>query len=523
MTANGQEQDVGGGKQGLPGRRTQGERPGARGRTDRLGLLSPALPAFSPGPGSGRIARAQKPLRFSGRKFQVFARQIGLLIIFICVSVIPGQAQTDGSNATEPTALIETERTIGEDRSITTRLQAIFREIEALSGVQVRVNEGVVVLSGAAANDSAADRAVELATRLQGAVAVEDRIDRTLSVEDNLDPFLQRTENTVDAVIKAWPLYAIAALAFIGVSLTAHLIASAHVVWRFFAPNPFIGDLISQSIRFFGILAGLLLALSILDAMALFGAAAGSAGLIGLAVGFAVKDTIENYVASLMLSVRQPFRADDHVVINDMEGIVVRLTSRATILMTLDGNHLRIPNAEVFKGIILNYTRNPQRRMTFDLGVDADDDPIDATAAGLETMKSLDFLLDDPKPIAFIEEVGDSNIVITFAAWIDQTRTDFLKARSAAINAVKTILEDQGFTLPEPIYRVRLEGSDGGFLPAAQPQQEAGRLPKRPRPPKPMVPDHIDVSQDDDVRRQVAEERARGDQEDLLSDVRPIE
>ena len=450
-------------------------------------------------------------------------RVIGLFLCLFGALSASALAQTNGNATSEPTATIEVERNLGADRSIAERLQAIFSEIDALSGVQVHVDEGVISLSGSVANDGAANRAIDLATRLQGAVAVEDNIDRTLSVEDNLNPFLEKTENTVDAVMRAWPLYAIAALAFIGVSLTAHLIASAQRVWRFIAPNPFIGDLISQSIRFLGILAGLLLALSILDAMALFGAAAGSAGLFGLAVGFAVKDTIENYVASLMLSVRQPFRADDHVVINDMEGIVVRLTSRATILMTLDGNHLRIPNSEVFKGIILNYTLNPKRRMTFNLGVDADDNPIEATAAGLEAMNSLDFLLDDPKPIAFIEEVGDSNIVLTFAAWIDQTQTDFLKARSAAINAVKTVLEDQGFTLPEPIYRLRLEGSDGNLLPAPTVRDVPATRPKTPRTPKPVASDQIDVSQDDDVRRQVAKERARGDQEDLLSDVRPIE
>lgn len=119
--------------------------------------------------------------------------------------------------------------------------------------------------------------------------------------------------------------------------------------------------------------------------------------------------------------------------------------------------------------------------------------------------------------------MGDSNIAITFAAWIDQTNTDFLKARSAAINAVKTVLEDQGFTLPEPIYRLRLEGSDGGLIPAPAAQHLPAAKPKRAQKPKPVVADRIDVSQDDDVRRQVAEERARGDQEDLLSDIRPIE
>ena len=66
---------------------------------------------------------------------------------------------------------------------------------------------------------------------------------------------------------------------------------------------------------------------------------------------------------------RQPFRANDHVVIDSFEGRVIRLTSRATVLMTPDGNHLRLPNAMVFRSVILNYTRNPSRRFEFDVGI----------------------------------------------------------------------------------------------------------------------------------------------------------
>src|SRR3546814_6970546 len=89
-----------------------------------------------------------------------------------------------------------------------------------------------------------------------------------------------------------------------------------------------------------------------------------------------------------MLSLRQPFRANDHVVIEGHEGRVVRLTSRATILMTLEGNHLRIPNSTVFKAVILNYTRNPERRFDFELGIDANDDPVDGMAVGLRAIRA---------------------------------------------------------------------------------------------------------------------------------------
>ncbi|WP_412049526.1 mechanosensitive ion channel domain-containing protein [Hoeflea sp. Naph1] len=452
-----------------------------------------------------------------------------LLVMAILLGTKAGAVAQDASQSTV-TAPISRQETTETDREIRERLKAIYDEIDTLSAVTVWVRKGVIVLSGKVANESSADRAVRLAHRIDGAVEVEDKIARTLSVEDNLNPLIEKTEDAILTATRAWPLYAVAVLALILVSFFGHLIASAGRFWRWVAPNPFIARLIAQSIRIASILGGILLALNILDAMALFGAAAGGAGLVGLAVGFAVKDTIENYIASVMLSLRQPFRADDHVVINDLEGVVVRLTSRATILMTLDGNHLRIPNADVFKGVILNYTLNPHRRFSFKLGVDANDNPIDATNAGLETLKALDFILNEPQASAGIDEVGDSNIVLAFYGWIDQRETDFQKARSAAINAVKTVLEEQGFTLPEPIYRVKIDGLEGmigqtvsaGSIGTSRQAPAADK--EKPRAEAVTPAAAVDMSPDEDVRRQVAEDRARGGhQEDLLSDKRPIE
>jgi small-conductance mechanosensitive channel len=183
-----------------------------------------------------------------------------------------------------------------------------------------------------------------------------------------------------------------------------------------------MAELVATFVRFMFIVLGLVAGLELLGATALLGAVLGGAGVIGIALGFAVRDTVDNYVSSLMLSLRQPFRANDHVVIEGHEGRVVRLTSRATILMTLDGNHLRIPNSTVFKAVILNYTRNPERRFDFELGVDANDDPMAAIKSGLEAIGDLDFVLDDPAPMGNIVTVGDSNIVLCFRAWVDQEK-----------------------------------------------------------------------------------------------------
>jgi len=352
-------------------------------------------------------------------------------------------------------AQIETTPTPQKDNDIRKRINGIFSEIEGLQAVNVSVTQGVVTLTGETPNEKKAQQAINLTNRLTDVVTVDDQIDRTLDVQDNVTTVYQGLKAQAKTLIKALPLLFVGIVVFGIVAWFGSWLAKRQKMWMRLTPNPFVAELLSQTVKVIFIVFGLILALSLIGAETILGTLLGGAGVIGIAVGFAVKDTIENYIASLMLSIRQPFRARDQIVINGQEGIVVRLTSRATILMTLDGNQLRIPNAEVFKGTILNYTKNPERRFTFELGVDANDDPLAAIKVGLDAIKVLDFVLDKPKSIAIITNVGDSNIILEFQVWVDQSETDFFKARSIAIRETKHALENEGFSLPEPIYRLR--------------------------------------------------------------------
>ena len=410
-----------------------------------------------------------------------------------------------------------------DDAAIAQRLEQIYAEIPALERVDVSVRQGVVFLSGETATDAAGDRAVSIARRVSGVVTVEDRVERTLDIEGNVSPFVLDTQHFLTRLARSWPVYVIVLTVFCLILLAGHFLASWQGFWNRVAPNPFLGRLLSQTVRVFAFAIAVFVALGMLGATALLGALAGVAGIVGLALGFAVRDTIENYIASILLSVRQPFRAQDHVVINDREGIVVRLTSRATVLMTLDGNHLRIPNADVFKGIILNYTRNPERRFAFELGVDAEDDPVAAMETGLKAISKLDFVLDDPAPNAVIVKVGDSSIILSFTGWVDQTNADFLKARSLAIRAAKTVIEEQGFTLPEPIYRLRFDEPVAEAL-QSRSAGPAARAAQKQRPRSATVESDVaDVTPDRYLDRKVEEERSEQGKEDLLDHKNPVE
>lgn len=214
--------------------------------------------------------------------------------------------------------------------------------------------------------------------------------------------------------------------------------------------------LVDETYRLLATLPLLALALQILDATALVGAVLGTAGVLGVAIGFAFKDTLENYLAGILMSLRQPFAPRDHVVIGGNEGLVVSMTSRATILMTPDGNHLRLPNALVFRSVMLNYTRNPSRRFELDVGIGVNEDLVLAQQIGVDELSRLDGVISRPPPRAYIAALGDSNVQLRFHGWVDQRTHDFLMVKSEAIRKVKLALEGQGMDMPEPIYRVQI-------------------------------------------------------------------
>jgi small-conductance mechanosensitive channel len=457
-------------------------------------------------------------------RLKPLATALTILLGWLALPALAQDLPTPAPSATAPAdsaPTIETSAAIA-DADIRTRIRSIFAEIDALRGVEVRVSAGVVTLSGTVPGAPDVTRAEAIAARVAGVVTVQNDVERDLEVDTNLSPALDQFGDDVRALVRALPLAGVALGIAILIGVFGHLLASASSLWRRISPNSFLADLIATLVRFVFIMLGLVAGLQILGATALLGAVLGGAGVLGIAIGFAVRDTVDNYVSSLMLSLRQPFRANDHVVIEGNEGRVVRLTSRATILMTLDGNHLRIPNSTVFKAVILNYTRNPERRFQFELGIDADDDPVDGMAVGLKAVRALDFVLDSPKASAVIRDVGDSNILLGFFGWVDQSRTDFFKGRSLALQAAKAALEDAGFALPEPIYRLRFD--DGAPLPLKG-VGDASQPKKPPAPKGERKPDGPaqDAAPDTHVERMVAEERAEAPKGDLLDSGRPIE
>jgi len=294
------------------------------------------------------------------------------------------------------------------------------------------------------------------------------------------------------AAFVAWlPLLAVALLIVVFSSWLAGFVSRRLHLLRLRTGNPYMNGLIRNVVRTVIILFGVVVALNLLNATALVTAVLGSAGVVGLVLGFAFKDIAENYVAGILLSLRQPFAPGDLVVIDGNEGKVVALHSRATVLMTLDGNELRLPNALVFKAIILNYSRNPNRRFDFTIPIDLGQSIRSAQSLALEQICGIEGMLQDPGPSWAVHEYGPGGIVLRFFGWVDQRESDLGKVRSEAIRRVKAAYAQAGIEPPRTTYHILTARQDAEPSPPAQvePVHDAG----------------TDTSVNRDIDRQLAE------------------
>lgn len=363
-------------------------------------------------------------------------------------------------------------------------------EIEGLEHPDATLKAGVFTLTGTADDSAVKARAADAVIAATGVGRIDNQIELSLNMQDRTLGAANRLSHRAQIWIAYLPLIPVAILIVLLFSLLAWL--TGRLSWPFgrFTRNPFLQDILRKLTQSAIMLTGILLALEILDAIALVGGVLGAAGVAGIAIGFAFKDLVENYIASVLLSLRQPFGPGDHVLIDGHEGLVTAMNSRTTVLTTFEGNIVRIPNAVVFKTTLVNYSDDPRRRFEFTVGVGYDVDLSRAIEIGVETLLNTRGVMPDPRPFAIVTTLGDSSITLKLFAWVDQTRDDFGKVRSNAMEQVKNRFDHEDIDMPEPLYKIRIQG-DPGPTPltpdrpgAPQPAHRPGPNDNGPTPPR---------------------------------------
>jgi small-conductance mechanosensitive channel len=435
---------------------------------------------------------------------------MGLLLPTVAgTQMLPQAVSSPEAEPEPPTEAIEAEPSEGEsDDGIQSRINSIFDNLQSLRLVSADVSDGVVVLEGTVDDIESRDLAETLAGRVTGTVIIVNNIVRDRSIAARVQAAAQDLEGRLKELVGMTPVLLLSLVMIAITFLIARVAGRADRLYGRLSKNWFVRDLLRQMVQVAIVVAGIVVALQLLDASAMLGSVVGALGILGLAIGFATRDTVENYIASILLSIRQPFRREDHILIDEVEGKVLRLTPRATVLLSLDGNHVRIPNATVFKATIVNYTLNPLRRFEFRVGVGTNIDLREARTLAVDALRRTQGILETPEPICHIVELGDSSVVLAVQAWLDQRESDFHKLRSKAQRIVKEAFDHAGIVMPEPIYNVNLRRKSVETRHAAA---DSG--------PSPESSQVDDTAPDRTVDRQIrAEHRAGDDPPDLLSE-----
>ena len=340
-----------------------------------------------------------------------------------------------------------------DDGGIAGRLDDLLHILEGLGWVEepsVRVNKGIVTLRGVAESPERKKLIGDLARSVEGVAIVAN--DMTVAPPDPLDM------SGIRATLRGWLMDAIEAapyLLFALVVLGLTYFAARLARWlarHTLGPrieNPLLETV---AVRAVGILVGLLGVYLVLSVCGLTGLAAGllgGAGLGGLVVGFAFRNIAENFLASVLLSMSQPFRAGDVVEIGAEIGVVQKVTTRGTWLMSFDGNHIQIPNGTVYTSVIRNLTANPNVRLSFIVGVDYADGVAEAQRVIADALQSHPAVLTEPEPMVLLDELGASTVNLKVYFWCDGVANSGLKVRSSVIRRVKRAVEDAGLTMPD--------------------------------------------------------------------------
>jgi small conductance mechanosensitive channel len=433
----------------------------------------------------------------------------GLLLLVAAAFFTPalkGQAAKEA--APTPDQRVEVSATT-PDQGIRQRILDVFSQVDEFKLIEVKVTSGVVTLTGEVPAARTREDALALVRRTEGVVLALDRLTETAEVAARLSPAMAKLDSLGRNLVAKLPLIAIAVVVLILFVIIANFLHRRERWFSRLRVSSLARNLARRLVRLVVIAIGFIIALEILNATAIVGAVFGAAGLVGIALGFAFKNILENYLSGILLSTRNPFDIGDVIEVGGKSGKVALLTSRDTVMVTPDGNHLRIPNSIVINSELLNFTRNPLRRFEFVAGISVDIDLNEARKVGLDALAQNPAVLQDPEPSILIDALGESTIDLKFYAWLDQTKHDTLKVRSQSIRLVKEAFDEAGIEMPEPIYRVHIH--QPGVKEAAGKNVSSSA-------PATISAKEEDLSADRTIDKQVRKEQQQSQEKNLLPD-----
>jgi small conductance mechanosensitive channel len=171
-------------------------------------------------------------------------------------------------------------------------------------------------------------------------------------------------------------------------------------------------------------------------------------GAVGLAVGLAVKDSLSNFAAGVMIALFRPFKLGHYVEAAGTSGTVMEVGMFNTTLLTPDNKRVVVPNRLIYNDTIVNYSAEDTRRVDMVFGIGYEDD-MDQARQLIESILATDKrILKDPAPTVAVNELADSSVNFVVRPWCK--KEDYWDIRFAMLEQIKLAFDQNGISIPYP-------------------------------------------------------------------------
>lgn len=287
--------------------------------------------------------------------------------------------------------------------------------------------------------------------------------DQKGEIDVNPQSIIEKLDTWLDGFIKALPNILVGIAVFIIMLYVAKWIGRAVKRLLKNRGRQNFGEILGGFTRYALILAGVLMSLTIMSPNISPADLIASLGVSSVAIGFAFKDILQNWLAGILILMRQPFEIGDQIVINGFEGTVDRIETRATIITTYDGQDVVIPNSEIYTNAIVVKTAHEIIRSQYDIGMGYDQDFHKGIKILKETVESIEGVSKDKPVEALVWDQADSWLTIRLRWWTKSDRASVVHIRSEVILKTQEAMDEAGIELPFPtLVEIKKEAKPSG-------------------------------------------------------------
>ncbi len=334
---------------------------------------------------------------------------------------------------------------LAHDDEIATRLTGILESTQWFGTPRVRVENGVVFITGTTTKEDYKQWASTLAERTQDVVAVVNRLEVVSGQLWDFSPALDQAEDLGRRAVRSLPNWVVAIALLVVVWYAMKLVSRvARRIGRRRLGNSLLLDIVGVSAATPVLLIGVYVMLRVSGLTQLALTLLGGTGLAGLVIGIAFRDIAENFLASVLLSVQQPFQAGDMIQVDAYQGVVQKVTARGTLLMSPNGAYIQIPNATIYKSVIQNITANPRQRCDFAIAIGQENSVTSAQETALRVLREHSAVLGDPEPMVLVEQLAGPLVRLRVYYWIDLRVHSMPRVQSALLRQLREALRADG-------------------------------------------------------------------------------